>query len=119
ILEAIRIMEHGLYRHLVAGEALVAAPAQLDAAEEIRLGPRHPETAARREMRRGAENLRIRVEARRRAAPVLHPANILHVLHDLAAREDDAVQLLVARHLDDHVVAQRIDHGNTDAMQAA
>ncbi len=119
ILQPAGIMEDLARRHVVAGEAFVARPADFDAAEQIGLGARHPENARGREAGLGAEDLRVGVEAVGGAAPVVHLAEFLKGPHRLAARELLAVKLLVARHLDDQIVAKSVDHGNADAMQAA
>ncbi|MCY1554755.1 hypothetical protein D9M68_913500 [compost metagenome] len=116
VAQAIGIVEHGFDGRIGIGEALVATPAQFDAGKEIGLGPCHPEQASGREMRQVAENLRIGVETRGCAAPIVHPAQMLDLALGLAAREAQAMQLLLARHLHHHVVRQRIDHGHTDAM---
>src|SRR5579883_1125040 len=63
----------------------VAPPADLDAAEEIGLGAGEAVERRRLEMRVGAEDLRVRVEADRGAAPVLDGALILELRRRLAA----------------------------------
>ena len=78
VLEPAGEVEDGPLRRLaVAGEErLGAAPADLDAAEEIGLGARHAEQPRRLE-RALAENLGIGLEADAGAAAVLDRAEIL------------------------------------------
>ena len=63
VLEAAREMEHRLGGRVVLDERRIAAPADLDAAEEIGLRARHLEEARRLEVRALAEDLLVGVEA--------------------------------------------------------
>jgi hypothetical protein len=68
--EAARKLERRLRRGVVGDQRLVAAPADLDAAKQIGLRPREPVQPRRAELRRRPENIGIRQESERRAAPV-------------------------------------------------
>ena len=121
VLQAVGEMEGRLLRHALdaAQELLGAAPADLDAAEQIGLGARHLEHALRLEMRLGAENLRIGPEADLGAAPVGHAAELFQLALRLAALEHHAMERLLARDLDFHALGQRIGDRDADAVQAA
>jgi len=111
-------MEARLGRNLLIGEALIAAPAQFDAGKEIGLGAGHAKKARRRELGFAAENLGVRMEPSRRAAPVLHLADGLDRASRLAARIMLPIEHLVARHLDRHVVGEGVHHRRADAVEA-
>ena len=120
ILEPVGILEHRLGGHAVAGELGRTVPANLDTAEKIGFRARHAQQPRGRKRRAmGAENLRIRLEAHLRAAPVMHLADSLERRHRMAALEDLAIQHLPARHLDLEPLRQGVDHGDADAVQAA
>ena len=72
VLQPFLEMERGLLRHVVPcrEQFLGAGPADFDAAEQIGLRARHLEHALGLEMRLGAENLRVGVEAHLGAAAV-------------------------------------------------
>ena len=94
-------------------------PADLDAAEQVRLGARHLEQAQRIECRLGAENFRVRLEAHLGAAAVVDLAELLQAALRLAALESLRVELAAARDLDLHALRQRIRDRHADAVQAA
>src|SRR6185312_3290955 len=121
ILQAAGEVEGVFRRHIFdALEQLrCAAPADFDAAEQIRLGARHLEQALRLEGGLRAENLRIRLEADPGAAAVVDLAEVLELAFGMAALECHAVELLAARDLDLEPRGQRVDDGDADAMQAA
>ena len=96
----------------------IAFPADLDAAKQIGLGPRHAIKLRGREMRVLAENLRVGIERHDGAAPV-HRADVLQLADGLAALEAHLVAVAVARDVDFHPFRQRIHHRRADAMQAA
>ena len=113
-------VEAGLLRNVLAGdEVRRARPADLDAAEEIGLGARHGEQALGPEGNVLAEDLRVGLEADARAAAVVDIADFLQPALGRAAREDLAIELAPARHLDLKRFRQRIDHRHADAVQAA
>ena len=113
-------MEFGLRGWGVgAGEELrIAGPAQLDVGEEIGLRPRHREQALGAEFQL-LEDLRVRVEGDAGAASVGRRADLGERRFGQSAREGLAVELLAARHLDDELVRQRVDHRDADAVEAA
>ena len=97
----------------------IAMPADFDAAEQIRLRPRHAEDAFRLERRVLAENLRVGMEAHLGAAPVRRAADLLQLALRLAALERHFVQRLVARDLDLEPVGEGVGDRDADAVQAA
>ena len=117
--EAAGELEYGFGGDVVVEQSGVAAPANLDAREEIGLGARQPVEPRRLELRLLAENLGIRRERQGRAAPVLGRAHIGEAGRGQAAREGLAPHLLAPRDLDDGLARQRVDHGNADAVQPA
>ena len=121
VLQPAGEMQHGLVRRvLVLDERRIAAPADFNTAEEIGFGARHLVKSAAEE--RGvalAENLLVRVEAHRGATAARDLAQIFQPGDRLAAPEFLAVKRLPARHLDHHMVGKRVDHRDTDTMQAA
>ena len=121
ILQAAREVKTVLGRHIV--EALqqrrVAAPADLDAAEQIGLGTRHLEQALRLEGGLGAENLGIRLEADFGAAAVVDLAEVFQLALGMTALERHPIELLAARDFDLEPRGQRVHHGDADAVQAA
>src|SRR5260370_4721932 len=74
----------------------VAAPADLDAAEQIGLGTGHLEQALRLERGLGAENLRVGPEADFSAAAVVDLAEVFELALGMAALERPAIELLAA-----------------------
>ncbi len=118
--EAAGKMQLALLRHVVGTrQGRIAAPMDLDAAEEIGLGARHAVEQRGTEMRVGAEYLGIGVEAHRGAAPVLHRAEILELGLRLAAAVFLCPQLAIPRHLDRQFVGEGVDHRDADAVQPA
>ena len=109
------------FRHAALGrqDFRRAAPADLDAGDQIGLGPRHAIECCRPEGRAVAEDFRVRVEADRRAAPVVARAGRFQLAARRAARIALGPQLPVARHFDAQVVGQRVHHREADAVQAA
>src|SRR6185369_5703757 len=95
----------------------IAAPADLDAAEQIGLGARHLEQTLRLEGRLAAEDIAVRLEADAGAAAVVDLAEVLQLALGLAALETHPVKLLAPCDLEPR--GKCIDHGNADAMQAA
>src|SRR3546814_17125514 len=85
-------MDAVLLRRRVAlvQQALVAGPADLDAAVEIGLGARHAVEPRRAELRLLAEDRRVGVQGDGGAAPVLHR----RPLAELGGRRAPAVALL-------------------------
>ena len=104
--EAARELEHRLGGRLVGDQLGIAAPAYLDAGEEIGLGARQPVEPRRLELRVLAENLGIGGEGDGGAAPVLGRAQLDQLRGRQAAGEGLAVELLVARDLDHRVDRQ-------------
>ncbi len=97
----------------------IAAPADLDAAEQIGLGPRHA-VEQRRTERRIAENLGIGVETERRAAAVLNRSAILDRFpFGHAAAVALPPQPSIARHLDFERIGEGVDDRDADAVQPA
>ena len=96
-----------------------AAPADLDPADQVGLGPGHPVQRRRAERHAVAEDFRVGMEAHRRAAPVVARAGLV----EPAARRAPAValgpQAPVARHLDLQAVGQRVHDRQADAVQPA
>lgn len=74
--EAAGELEGGAFGHVGGGERRVAAPADLDAGEEIGLGADEAEEAAGVEVGLGAENLRVGSEGDSRAALVRGRADL-------------------------------------------
>ena len=119
IAEPAREMQPRLHRHaLGARQRRVAAPADLDAAEQIGLGVRDP-VEERRTERRVGENLGVGMKAQRRAPPVLHRPAILDRTQGQPAAVALSPQAAVARHLDLERIGQRVDDRDADAMQPA
>src|SRR4029079_6359639 len=121
IFQAAGEMELRLGRRLVllADQRRVAAPADLDAAEQIGLGARHAVEARRLEGGALAEDLRIWLEAGPGAAAVVHLAELLQPPQRHAPGKTLAVELAPARDLDLAGFRQRIDHRDADSVQAA
>ena len=103
----------------VADERGRAAPADLDAPEQIGLRPRHLEHARRIKPRLRAEDLRIGQKAHLGAAPVRRLADDRERGRGLAAFERLAIERLPARDLDFEPFGKRVDHRDADAMQSA
>ncbi len=120
VLETGREAVHGLRRDVLDAlqQGRGAAPADLDAAEQVGLRARHLEQAARIEPVL-AEDLGIGMEAHLRAAPVLHPPDRLDRPLRVAAGEGLAVEGLVAGDLDLEHVREGVHHRDADAVQAA
>src|ERR1035438_3214179 len=76
-----------------------ALKADVAAAEQIGLGPRHLEQALRLEGRLGAENLRVRPKSDSGAAAVIDLAEVFELALGMAALERHAIELLAARDL--------------------
>ena len=112
-------LEHRFGRRVVADQFGRALPANLDAREQIRLRARELVQPRGLEAHLGAEDLLVGDEADHRAAPVGCRADMLDRPERLAARETLAVELAVARDLDDRVRRQRIDDADADAVQTA
>src|SRR5262249_4112426 len=96
-----------------------ALPADLDAAEQVRLRARHLEQALRLEGRLRTENFGIRLEADAGAATVIDLAEVLELALGMAALKAHTIELLAARDFDLEARGQRVDHGHADAVQAA
>ena len=101
--EAAGELEDGGFGDVGRGERGIAAPADLDAREQVRLGPGEPVQPPRPERRARAENLDVRHEAELGPAPVGDSAHLLELGHRLAADKPLPEQLLVARDLDHRV----------------
>ncbi len=119
VLQPTRKMQHGLGRRVVADQGRRARPADFHAAEQIGLRPAKPVQPGRAERQNGPENLRIRLEAYRRPAAVLHGTRIDQFRRRLAAGIALAEQHAIARHLHLHHLGQRIHHRTAHAMQPA
>ena len=102
ILQAAREVKAVLGRDVLQAlqERRVAAPADLDAAEQIGLGTGHLEQALRLEGGLGAENVGIRLEANSGAAAVVDLAEVFELALGVAALECHPVELLAAGYLD-------------------
>ena len=94
-------------------------PADFDAAEQIGLRARHLEQALRLEGCFRAEDIGVRLEADARAAAVVDLAEVLELALGMAALKAHAIEFLAARDLDLEPRRQRVDDGDTDAVQAA
>ena len=115
-------MQDGAFRRrlaLAGDEGRVTAPANLDAAEEVRLGTRHAVKALRAEPGAGAEYFGIGAEGNLGAAPIAHRALGFQGAGRLAARVGLGPQLAVSRHLDVESLGERVDHRKPDPVQAA
>ncbi len=121
ILEAAGEVEGRFRRYVLdALEQLGRAiPADLDAAEQIRLRARHLEQALRLERGLRPENVGVGLEAHARAAAVVDLAEILELALGMAALERHAMQLLAARDLDLQQRGEGVHHGDADAVQTA
>jgi hypothetical protein len=116
IAEAAGEVERGLGRRLTVVDA--GFPADLDAGEKVCLRPDHLEKTGRFEPV-GAEDLLVGVEGDGGAAPVGDgPFGADGALGD-AARELLHEKLAVAGDLNAQVVGERVDDGDTDAVQTA
>src|SRR5690606_10421083 len=106
VLQAAGEVEDGAWRRLVLllQKRRIAGPADFDAAEQIGLRARHTHDARRLELRALAEDVRVRMEARARAAPVVDLAEVFQRALRHAAREALAPQAAAARHLDLEIV---------------
>ena len=103
----------------LVGDALRrAGPANLDAAEQIGLGPRHAEQARGLEGRADAENLLVRLEPDQ-GALLLRGADLLDRRLHMAAAEGLAPLEAVAPDGDVQAFRQGVDDGDADAVQAA
>ena len=102
VLQAAREVETILGRHIL--DALqqrgIAAPADLDAAEQVGFRARHLEQALRLESGFGAEDIGVRLEADAGAAAVVDLAEIFELALGMAALETHPVELLAARDFD-------------------
>ncbi len=117
--KAARELEGGAFGYVGGGERGVAAPADLDAGEEVGLGPHEAEEAAGIEVGLGAEDLRIRSEGDGRAALVRGRADLFQWGDGEPLREGLAVELLVAGDFDDRLGREGVDHADSDAVEAA
>ena len=120
--EAAGEAQNGAFRRrlaLAGEEGGCAAPANLDAAEKVRLGARHAVQTLWAEQGAGAEDLGVGMEGDLGAAPVAHRALGLQGAGRLAARVGLGPQLAVARHLDVEPLGERVDHRKPDPVQAA
>ena len=109
----------GLYVFDAFQQLGIAAPADFDAAEQIRLRARHLEQALWLEGRLRAEDVGVRLEADAGAATIVDLAEILELALGVAALERHAVELLAARDFDFETRREGIDDGNADAVQPA
>ena len=96
-----------------------AAPADFDPLREIGLGSRQRVEPFGLKRRRIAENLRVGMKLNRRSAPVPDASLAFQRSVGLAAAEGLDPKRLVARNLDRHPIAERIDDRNADAVQTA
>ena len=118
--EPAREVEDGFGRRLGLGDQLrIAVPANLDAAEQVRLRARHAAEAGWFELGALSEDLGIGPETDRCAATVRGSAFFLQLAGGLAALELLLEELPVARDLDLERFGERIDDRKTDAVQAA
>ena len=120
VAQATREMQYCLGRRvrIAAQKSGRAGPADLDAAEQIGFRPAQFVQDARAELQR-MENLRIRLETDRGAAPVMNGPGVLQFRRRLAARETLLVQGFLARHFDFQDLGQRVHHRTADAVQPA
>ncbi len=112
-------MEGGAFGDVGGGERRVAAPADLDAGEEVGLGADEAEEAGGVEVGLGAEDLRVGGEGDGGAALVGGRADFFELGGGEAFREGLAVELLVAGDLDDGLGRERVDDADADAVEAA
>ena len=110
-----------LGRHIVKTlqQFRIAAPADLDAAEQVGLGAGHLEQPLRLEGGLGAENLSVGPKADPGAAAVVDLAEVLELALGVAALESHAIEFLAAGDFDLEPRGQRVDHRHADAVQAA
>ena len=121
VLEAAGKMEDGFFRRVVllADQFGCTIPADLYAAEQIRLGTSHAEQARRLEPGAFAEDLFVREEAGPGAAAVVNFSKILNRAVSHAARKTLPPQPAPASNLDFKMRRQRVDNRYADAMQSA
>src|ERR1700690_1464433 len=121
ILQASREVKAVLRRYVLKTlqQRRVAAPADLDAAEQVGLGARHLEQALRLEGGLGAENVGVRLEPDFCAAAIVDLSEVFKLALGMAAFERHSVELLAAGDLDLKPRGQRVDDGYADAMQTA
>ena len=120
VLEAGRKMEHLARRHVGARHQLrIALPADLDAAEQIRLAARQAMHRGRPELRALAEDLGVRPDPDRGAPAVRGRTEPLEAGGRRPAHVALAPQLAVAGDLDHQLLGERVDHGQADAVQPA
>ena len=111
-------LEHRLGQHIAVRKGRIAAPADLDAGEQIGLGADQLVEPRRLELHL-AEDLGVGHEADRGAPPIGCRPDMLDRPQRLPSAEALAVQLAVAGNLDRGVARQRVDDADPDAMQAA
>ncbi len=112
-------MECRLRRSIIGNEGGIAAPTDLDAAEEIGFGARHLEQPRRLKGGPASEDLGIRLKAHLRTAPVSDRAKLFQFGLGHAAMKHHAVELLAARDLDFHFLRQGIDDGDAHTVESA
>ncbi len=113
-------LEHRFGGHIGPGHEFGRTPpADFDTRKQIGLGTRQLIQPLRLEMQLGPENLGIGGKGDGGAAPVLHRPQFLQRAKCYPARKTLAVELLVARNLDNRVRRQRVDHADPDAVQPA
>ena len=121
ILQSADEVKRVLGGHIVEAlqQGRIAAPADLDAAEQIGLGTRHLEQALRLEGGLGAEDIGVGLEPDAGAAAVVDLAEVFELALGMAALERHAVEFLAARDFDLEPRGEGVDHGHADAVQAA
>src|SRR6478672_3567108 len=114
-------MESRFLRNLwtAAQELLCAAPADLDAAEQVGFRAGHLEHAFRLETCIGPENLRVGTKTHFRSTPVGSAAELFQLRFRLAALEHHAIERLLARDFDFHALGESVGDRYADAVQAA
>ncbi len=101
-----------------ARQRRVAAPADLQTAEQIGLGARHAVENGRAKPL-AAEDLRVRMKAQAGAAAIMHGTRFQERGTGPAAAVGLAPKTPIAGHLDLQRIGQRIDDRHPDAVQAA
>ncbi len=117
--EAAGELEDGGFGDFGAGQRGVAAPADLDAGEEIGFRAGELVDPDRDERSIGAENLRVRRERGGGAAAVGGRADLLELRSREAPGEALAVKLLLTRDFDDGFSRKSVDHADANAVESA
>src|SRR3546814_20504225 len=102
-------LEHGGGWRVVADQAGIAVPADLDTPEQIGFGAGEAIKPRRLEMRGRPENLDVGNKAQRCTAPVGRRSQLFEAGRRMATGEGLPEKLAIARHLDHSVARQTVD----------